>query len=240
MIFKIAEIDEFCRVIRDGVNKCGGPALFFPTLMANVPETLDILFSDVNSQQRFRRLISDESYKAKFLENVASNEDREFLNGFLNGWTIWSETFPEEAENIRLNFIPVSEAVNKIPRTINDVFSCFSIIDLESFSETFLVKTSLILSAANKEMGGPETFVMAGRLTSFLITIELMLNPLKLSEGEAQLFRMSAEPGERIVNRILSQFDAIQQSVAELRAQSENMKVGPVERLSGGLRPQAE
>jgi hypothetical protein len=240
MIFKIAEIDEFCRVIRDGVNKRGGTERFFAVLTEDVPGTIDTLLPNFDSQQRFRRLISDESYQAKFVEHVESNEDKEFLKAFLIGWAMWSETFPDEADKIRLNFIPVIEAIDKIPRTINDVFSCFSLIELESLSETFLVKTSFILTAANKEVGGSETFVMAGTLMSFLITIELMLNSLKLRGTEAELFKISGGAGERIVNSVLSELDTIQQSVTQLRGQFENMKAGPVERPSEELRPHAE
>jgi hypothetical protein len=224
MIFNVPAVDDFCRVIRNGVTECGGPEAFFKNLTENTRITLRKAVSDTNSQQTLRRLLEDSSYEDILLNQISNEEDRAFIQALLQGWRIWNEAYPGKAEDIKILLIPaLGILLDECPRLINDVVSCVSIIDLESFSETFMVKTVFKLATVNKEIGGPHAIVMSGRLAAFLETIRLMLNSIKLRETEVGLFKI---PGgrEAITSRILTELDQINQSVEVLRTQFENMK----------------
>lgn len=224
MIFNIPAVEGFCRAVRTGVAECGGSEGFFKTLTENTRETFRKVLPDGNDQRIFVKLLNDPEYYTIFLNQIIAEEDKRFMHNFFQGWKIWSESFPLEAEEIRLALVPTVDVLlnGPVPRVVNDVISCLSLIDLEAYAEAFMVKSILRLSSANKEIGGPNALVMAGRLTSLLGTITIMLNSLRLRGTEVGLFKVPED--KNAVVHVLTQLDQIERAIVDLRTQFENMK----------------
>jgi hypothetical protein len=223
VIFNIPAIDEFCRVLRNAVTECGGAEEFFKRLTEETQETYRKLITNPETQETLRKIIEDTFYQHLFINQITNESDKAFVEGFLQGWRVWSEFYPIEAEGIRLQMIEAGVLMRMpIPKFINDVFSCSSNISLESFGEEFMVSSIIKLAAANKELGGPNTLLMSATLTSFVETIRLMLNSLKLRDSEIGLFKISED--RDIISTILNGLNRVQESIEELRTQFENMR----------------
>lgn len=226
MIFNVPEVGDFCHITRNGVTECGGPEGFFKELMDEPFETVRKVFPETGHQRTLIRLIDDTSYRDIFLNHINGSEDRDFIQGLLDGWKIWSEGSPLAAQSARLYMLSTFNLINSgIPDQVNVVLSCSSVLNLSALSEAFTVKTVMKLLSANKEIGGPHALVMAGRLTQFLSNIESMLSSLMLRRTEVGLFKVSEERSG-IIADVLAQLAEIQQAIVNLRSQFESMKTG--------------
>lgn len=224
MIFNVPAVDNFCRVIQNGITECGGPEKFFDNLTRDSRNTLRKAVPDTQTQDTLFKILSDENYRELFIVQIATEDDRELINGFLQGWKIWSESYPFEAEELILFLIPSYDLLESpLPRESNEVYACASVLDLDAFREAFMVRTVLKLAYANKNIGGPHALMMTGRLSTFLITIKLMLRSVLLRGTESGLFKMP-EDRTRPIASLLTQLGQIEEVVANLRRQFENMR----------------
>ena len=221
MMFSIPAIDEFCRVLRAVITESGGSDQVFKQLTDEPDETIKKLAVTIGTQNVLRNIIEG---NANLILNQAGNdEDRELLQAFWGAWEVWSELYPVQAHAAKLVTIPASDFLSMpIPKIVNDVFSCTSSISLETFTEEFIVSSVLKLSMPDKDIGGPNIFVMSGTVESFLDTIRLMLNSIRLRGTEVGLFKIPAD--REITESILNRLDRIRTMAETLKTQFENMK----------------
>jgi hypothetical protein len=86
------------------------------------------------------------------------------------------------------------------------------------------VKSVLKLVDSNKNLGGPDALVMAARLSSFLRTVDLMLESVSLRESELELIHIPT--GRPIVDALLELVESIEATLKRLREQFGKIK-GP-------------
>jgi hypothetical protein len=111
-----------------------------------------------------------------------------------------------------------------IPQSVNDVTECTSAVYLDTYTEDLHVKSVLKLVDSNKNLGGPDALVMAARLSSFLRTVDLMLESVSLRESELELIHIPT--GRPIVDALLELVESIEATLKRLREQFGKIK-GP-------------
>jgi hypothetical protein len=226
MIFHIPAVDKFCRALRDGVTACGGPDKFFENLTNDHRQTIRKALPDYNDVQILRALIHDDSYRADFISQIPDETDRTLINELVQGWKVWSKLSPQDAEDFDLYTLDSRTLLldENVPTFVNDITSCTTILSLDANFEEFLVKSALKLYSPNKKIGGENIIVMAGTLLSFIGTIRLMINAIKLRTNEKKLFNISDDT--KIIQNVVARLDDLQKAVSDVRAQFENMKAG--------------
>lgn len=222
--FSVPAVRTFCEVFRQGVSEQGGPDQFFSNLSKDISGTLRKVLSDIPNMQIFKRLAADIAYRTLFFSHIQNIDDKEFIESFFRGWELWRYNSLTSVEDIFIDhgsfFDPLLN--NAIPRTVNDVTSCVSILELENFAEDFRVKTVFNLHQADKNLGGPNSFIISSTLASFLETLRIMLNSILMTDRENELFKIPA--GRNIIDDALRRVDTLQDHVKRLKSQFEKMK----------------
>ena len=216
-------VNDFCRIFREAVQACGGPEQVFNNLAEDTRDVFFKLAPTIEIAQIWRNLLDNEEYRARFYLLINDDADRELLRAFIDSWIIWRISYPDEDRMIKLFLIPSLEIVlNSAPSIVNDVFSCNSLISLDAFTEEFTVRSIFKLNAPDKKLGGPDVLLMSGRLNSFLETIRLMLQSLKLEGVENNLFKSIGK--EDVILNLLENINAVETALSDIKTQFQNLK----------------
>lgn len=217
--FALPAVDEFCSSLRKLVTDHGGPEKFFASLSDDYQILTNIGIEHVRT---LSRLFNDAGFREKFSQQISQEEDRHFLKGFLKGWNIWSDISPDNSQIVELTLIRPSDVLNYTPTTANDPQQCTSLIYLDSYTETFRVKSILRLTWPNKELGGTDVFIIASSLQRFLGTIRIMLASIILRESEMRLFKIPND--QEIIPEALDALTKIRELTDNLQKQFERMR----------------
>jgi hypothetical protein len=190
---RIPIADQLCSAVRAVVEKLGGDE-FFGKLDDNTTEFVEE-FSNESLRPILARCFEDFTFRARILEQVSNDPDREFLAHFLDAWDLWKELFPYDHNWTRLALAgpAIQELFGPIPYRANEFFRCVSTMQLDSYFEDFRIKSSIQLAYANKQLGGNGTLIVSGSVSTFLESLRIALNSLVLNEAETLLFKMSRE-----------------------------------------------
>ncbi len=183
--FTIPITSELTSALQKLVEEHGGPQQFFEQMNTN---GVTIMAEFMQKYQRVSQVLyeatTNEIYRRELVESTLNQTDREFVEGFLNGWNKWGTLNPRPFETIK-TFIMGSlkdALLGPIPQQVNDGWDCDGIVYLDTFREELYVKTITKLYRPDKELGGPSGWVTSSSVSSYLRTISMMLQTLFLRE----------------------------------------------------------
>jgi hypothetical protein len=89
-------VDKFFEHLRTVVSEAGGPAEFF----ARLADDSDVVTQKIEVEYRntLSKLLDDTGFRVRFARQIGKEEDRRFLDGFLEAWDLWSELSPDESQ----------------------------------------------------------------------------------------------------------------------------------------------
>jgi hypothetical protein len=110
-----------------------------------------------------------------------------------------------------------SEARSIFHHRRNDIIYCFGQIDANTWDEELIFRGLVQFSEADKSIGEEDTLVIASPLDSYILSISILINALKLTKGEIDFLGLKNRKEE--CEEILKNFKHLRVVLDKIEAQ---------------------